>query len=126
MLNKLIFFGAFFGPFILAGVLYLSIDSDGDRCNQFFDQMTTSIEQANFCAVDADCRSIDVHHPNYGCNEALVNAGEVDTIAMMNKTVTENGCRLHLKTTECDLPSADTMVARCVDKQCTWSSGSAK
>ena len=126
MLKKLIFFGAFFGPFILAGVLYLSIDSDADRCNQFFDEMTTSIEQANFCAVDEDCKSIDLHHPNYGCSDALVNAREVDTIAMMNKTVTENGCRLHLKTMECELPAADTMVARCVDKQCTWSGESAE
>ncbi len=126
MLKKLIFFGAFFGPFILAGVLYFSIDSGADRCNQFFDQMTTSIEQANFCAVDADCKPIDIHHPNYGCSDALVNSGEAAAIAAINKTVTENGCRLHLQTTECELPSADTLVARCADKQCTWSSRSAE
>lgn len=121
MLKKLIFTGVFFGPFILAGVLYLSLSSDEHRCNRHFDQMTTSIGQANFCAVDADCASIELDHPNYGCGvRALVNTDVLDRIMTMNEKVNENGCRLHLPTYDCAVPADDSPVARCINKQCKW------
>jgi hypothetical protein len=121
MLKKLIFTGVFFGPFILAGVLYLSIDSDADRCDEYFAQMTTGIAQANFCAVDGDCSNVELDHPSYHCNDALVNAEEVDTIALINKAVAQNGCRLYLSTAQCEIQADNSMIARCVAKQCTWS-----
>ena len=120
MLKKLIFTGVFFGPFVLAGILYLSIDSDADQCDQYFAQMTTAIAQANFCAVDEDCSSVELDHPSYHCSDGLVNAEKVDTIALINKAVAQNGCRLHLSTPQCGIQTDNTMIARCVAKQCAW------
>jgi len=126
MLKKLIFTGVFFGPFILAGVLYLSLSSDENSCNRHFDQMTMSIGQANFCVADADCASIELDHPNYGCGvRALANTSELDEIRLMNERVNENGCRLHLPTYECAVPADDSPVARCIKKQCKWAEATA-
>jgi len=121
MLKKLIFTGVFFGPFVLAGILYLSIDSGADRCDEYFAQMTTVIAQANFCAVDEDCSSVEFDHPSYRCSDGLVNAEKVDIIALINKAVAQNGCRLHLSTAQCGIHADNTMIARCVAKQCAWS-----
>ncbi|HCU89727.1 MAG TPA: hypothetical protein DGR97_07280 [Gammaproteobacteria bacterium] len=120
MLKKLIFFSAFFGPFILAGMLYFSMDSGADRCNKYFDQMTININQSGACEIDADCKSIKLNHPSYGCEDAIVNSRAKGTLDLMNKTVTEHGCRLHLKTATCVPSSTQEKIIRCVENQCTW------
>lgn len=119
MLKKLILIGVFIGPLVLAGVLYVSISSDENKCQRHFERMTHSIQQANYCAVDEDCAKIELDHPNYGCGlNALINTAAVDEITVMNRKVTENGCRLYLPAYECELPSGDAPAARCVNNQC--------
>ncbi len=121
MQKKLIFVVVFFGPFILAGVLYVSISSDENRCNRYFDQMTINIGQSNYCVVDTDCASIELDHPNYGCGVgALLNTEGLDEIRAMNENISANGCRLYLPTVECADPTDDSLVPRCIDKQCQW------
>ena len=123
MLKKVIFTGVFFGPFVLAGILYLSIDSSANRCDEYFAQMTTAIAQANFCAVDEDCSSVELDHPSYHCSDGLVNAEKMGAIALINKAVAQNGCRLHLSTAQCAIQAANTITPQCVAKQCAWSGG---
>lgn len=126
MLKKLIFFSAFFGPFILAGILYLSMYSGADLCNKHFDRMTISINQSNTCRIDADCESIKLNHPSYGCEDAVVNSRAKGALDLMNKTAAEHGCRLHLKTEVCVSPSTQETIIRCVENRCTRSSEPAR